>query len=80
MRRLTYREIAADIAERIAAGEYPERSQLPSYPQLGELYGVSYWTIWRAIRLLRDELRMVYGEPGRGTFVAPRRYWLYPHL
>lgn len=78
MRRLTYRQIAADIADRIASGEYQARDRLPSYTELADLYDVSYQTAARAIRLLR-EIGMAYGEPGRGVFVAPRRYWRDPH-
>lgn len=77
-RRLTYREIAGDLAERIVRGEYPPRSRLPSYSELAALYGVSGRTAARAVRVLRDEWLMAYGEVGRGVFVAPSRYWRYP--
>ena len=67
-RRLTYGQIADDLAARIASGEYPVESKLPSYPQIAALYDVSYATAHRAITLLRDR-GLVYGEPGRGVFV-----------
>lgn len=66
-RRLTYGEIADDLAERITLGEYPPGSKLPSYTELGQLYDVSYATVHRAVRILRER-GVVYGEPGRGTF------------
>jgi len=66
-RHLTYAQIADDLADRIARGEYPPGTRLPSYTQLAELYDVSYRTIHRAIRILRHR-RVVYGEPGRGVF------------
>lgn len=67
-RRLTYGEIAHDLAERIAIGDYPPGSKLPSYTELGQLYDVSYATVHRAVRILRER-QLVYGEPGRGVFV-----------
>lgn len=80
MRRLSYRQIAADLADRIARGEYQPRDRLPSYTELAALYDVGYQTAARAVRVLREELRMAYGEPGRGLYVAPRRYWANPDL
>ena len=74
-RRLNYRQIADDLADRIVRGEHQPGSALPSYTELGALYDVSYWTVWRAIRILRDDRGMIYGEPGRGVFVADRRHW-----
>lgn len=68
-RRLSYREIANDIEARIRTGEYPPGSELPSYARLADLYSVSRATVTRAYGLLRDR-RLVYGEQGRGVFVA----------
>ena len=67
-RRLTYGEIADDLAARIAIGDYPPGSKLPSYTELGQLYDVSYATVHRAVRILRER-RVVYGESGRGVYV-----------
>lgn len=64
-----YADIADDLAERIARGEYPVGSQLPSYAELGEIYSVHVTTIRSAVRLLRDR-GVVYGWPGKGVFVA----------
>lgn len=66
--RLTYRQIADDMSERIRRGEYPPGSALPKYRELAELYSVSQATAARAYGLLRDRGTVV-GEPGRGMFV-----------
>lgn len=68
-RRLTQRQIAVDLAERIRNGEYPPGSQLPSYRQLADLYSVSVSTAQRVILILSVQ-GLVQGEPGRGTFVV----------
>jgi len=65
---LDYRGIADDIAARIAAGEYPPGSKIPSYSQLGELYSVSISTAQRAVIVLRER-GLVVGAQGRGVFV-----------
>lgn len=67
--RMTYRDIADDLAERIATGEYPSGAQLPSTAKLAELYSVSISTVVRALGLLHDR-RLVRGEPGVGVFVV----------
>lgn len=66
--QMTYRQIADDLAQRIAVGEYPPGSQLPSTAQLAELYSVNRSTIVRAVGLLHDR-DLVVGVPGRGVFV-----------
>lgn len=68
-RRMTYEQIADDIAARIASGEYPPDSQIPSATQLAELYSVSVSTAQRAAIVLRAR-GLTYGAPGRGVFVA----------
>ncbi|GIJ28111.1 hypothetical protein Vqi01_32730 [Micromonospora qiuiae] len=65
---LSYADIAADIAARIAAGEYEPGSKLPSYSELADLYSVSVSTAARSVALLRDR-GVVVGAPGRGVFV-----------
>lgn len=65
-------QIARDLAERIAEGEYGDPgSQLPTYAALSTLYSVSESTITKVIGLLRER-GVVVGVPGRGTFVADR--------
>jgi len=53
MHRLSYRQIADDIAPRDPRGEYEPGSRLPSYAQLADIYDVSYSTAARAVRVLR---------------------------
>lgn len=65
---MNYLQIADDLTARIAAGEYPPGSKLPSYDELAELYSVSFSTITRSIGVLRLK-RVVVGQPGRGVFV-----------
>ncbi len=69
--RLSYVEIAADLEARIAAGEYPPGSLLPSYSKLGAIYSVSVTTAQSALRLLRER-GLTRSEVGRGTYVAEK--------
>lgn len=67
-RRLTYRQIADDLADRIRSGEYQPGQQLPTYKEAADLYDVSEATAYRAMSLLIDR-GLAVGEQGRGTFV-----------
>jgi GntR family transcriptional regulator len=67
--RQGYRKIAADLRERIYAGEYPPGSALPSYAQLRAIYSVSVTTVQAALRELRN-WGLITGEPGVGVFVV----------
>lgn len=67
-RRMTYEQIADDLAGRIVSGEYPPHTKLPSNRQLADLYSVSTATIERVHIVLRER-RMTYGVPGSGVFV-----------
>lgn len=67
-RRMTYEQIADDLAARIASGEYPPNTKLPSNRQLAALYSVSTGTIERVHIVLRER-RLTYGVPGAGVFV-----------
>jgi GntR family transcriptional regulator len=69
---LSYRGIANDITARIAAGEYPPGSKIPSYAQLAALYSVSVSTAQRAVMAL-EERGVVVGVQGRGVFVKDDR-------
>jgi DNA-binding GntR family transcriptional regulator len=62
-------QIVEDLADRIARGEYPPGTQLPSYRQLSNLYDVSFATIATVIVRLKDR-SLVVGVRGRGVFVA----------
>ncbi|MEV7263992.1 winged helix-turn-helix domain-containing protein [Micromonospora aurantiaca] len=68
-RHMTYRQIADDLAARIAAGEYPPDAKLPSYTQLAALYSVSVATIQRALLVLEVK-DLVRGHVGRGVYVT----------
>lgn len=70
-RRMSYEQIADDIAARIDSGEYPPDAKLPSNRQLADLYSVSVATIDKAHIVLRGR-GLTYGVPGRGVFVAVR--------
>lgn len=67
-RRMTYEEIADDLAARIESGEYPPGAQLPSTAQIAELYSVSRATADKTLIVLKVR-GLTYGVPGRGTFV-----------
>lgn len=67
-RRLNYREIADDLTDRIASGELAPGALMPSRRGLMEMYSVSRSTADRVMLLLVDR-GLVYGEPGRGTYV-----------
>ncbi|WP_158889937.1 GntR family transcriptional regulator [Amycolatopsis anabasis] len=65
-----FRQVAADLREKITAGQYAPGSQLPSERDLVETYGVSRPTIRDAVNVLRTE-GIVVAEHGRGVFVRP---------
>lgn len=65
-----YRQVAADLRDKINDGTYPGGSKLPSERTMIDSYGVSRITIREAIGLLRTE-GLVAAEHGRGVFVRP---------
>ena len=69
-KRMTFRQIADDLEERIANGEYgPPGSRLPSYLELAQLYTVGKSTAANVYSLLVDR-GVVYGEQGRAMFIS----------
>ena len=70
-RRMTYEQIADDLAARITSGEYPPHTKLPSNRELADLYSVSMGTVAQVQRMLRDR-GLTYGVPGAGVFVEDR--------
>ncbi|MFF5230195.1 GntR family transcriptional regulator [Dactylosporangium sp. NPDC000521] len=68
-----YRSIAADLAEKIRAGEYAPGAALPGQRDLSHSYGVTLMTLRQALRHLSDE-GLIVQRAGKGTYVAP------PHL
>jgi DNA-binding GntR family transcriptional regulator len=63
-----YRQIAADIAERIDAGEFADTMLIPSEAEICEAYDVSRKTARAAVALLAEEGRVVPVQ-GKGVFV-----------
>ena len=68
VRRLSARQVADDIAARIASGEHQPHTPLPTMRQLAELYSVSPRTVAKVIADLRER-GLVYGVQGVGVFV-----------
>ncbi len=66
--RPAYQEVASDLRRRIAAGEFPVGSAIPSTAKLTEAYGVSTTVVRAAITLLRAD-GLLIGQPGKGVFV-----------
>jgi DNA-binding transcriptional regulator YhcF (GntR family) len=69
-----YARIAAELAERIAAGELRPGDRVPSTREITRTWGVAMATATKALASLRDR-GLVHAEPGRGTVVthpAPR--------
>jgi LacI family transcriptional regulator len=67
--RPKYRQIAADLVERLREGDYPPGELLPTLTQLGERYAVSQITVRQAIRLLIEQ-GLVRTVPGKGTIAT----------
>jgi DNA-binding GntR family transcriptional regulator len=68
-REFPYQQLARQIRERIASGEYPPGRMIPSINALVTETGLSVMAIRRAVALLeRDGLVDIV--PGRGTFVT----------
>lgn len=65
-----FRQVAADLREKINNGQYEPGSRLPSERELVDAYSVSRPTIRDAVNLLRTE-GVVTAEHGRGVFVRP---------
>jgi DNA-binding GntR family transcriptional regulator len=66
---MTAQQIAQDIADRIAKGEYPRGSKLPTGPELATLYDVSVSTAARVYLILKER-RIAVGRQGKGVYVA----------
>lgn len=63
-----FREVAADLRDRIAMGDSGAGGALPSEAELCVRHGVSRMTIRRALEQLRDE-GLLASRPGAGWFV-----------
>lgn len=64
-----YFEIKEHIEQKIRIGDYPVGSQLPSEPQLAELYNASRGTIRQALGVLEREA-VIARRSGIGTIVV----------
>lgn len=64
-----YYQLAEDIRERLAQGEYVTGDLLPSERELSERYQISRMTVRQAITSLVNE-GMLYRKKGTGTFVS----------
>ena len=64
-----YRQLAAILRERIAAGEYPAGRKLPSIMELQGEFSLSAKTVQKALKVLDGE-GLVVTVPNRGTFVT----------
>ncbi|MFV2021510.1 winged helix-turn-helix domain-containing protein [Micromonospora sp. LOL_023] len=67
--RYRYEQIADDLEQRIAAGEFPPGAKLPSRRELIEHYDVTAPVIDRAMQNLRTK-GITETLPGVGVFVA----------
>jgi DNA-binding GntR family transcriptional regulator len=65
-----YQQIAAILIDRINAGTYPPKSQIPSPRELAEEFEVDRNTAVKAVGILQER-GLVRGVVGRGTFVLP---------
>lgn len=63
-----YRQVAADLRNRVRSGKLPVDSKLPSLADLMRQYDVSITVIRMALRELRTE-GLVVSHQGKGTFV-----------
>lgn len=64
-----YEQLAAHLAARIRAGEFPPGSRLPGEIALKDEYVVSLSTVRSAMRVLREQ-GLVQTRAVKGTFVA----------
>lgn len=64
MVEIAYDVVYRSIRDKIVSGEYPEKSMLPSEPQLCQIYSVSRTTVRKAIEILTNQ---GYVSPRRGV-------------
>lgn len=71
-----YRKIADDLRSRIASGELPSGSLLPTQQELTTTYGVARMTVRQAISALENE-GLVMSQQGKGAVVRSRQTMVY---
>jgi GntR family transcriptional regulator len=64
-----FRELAAELRERVALGDHGPRGELESEAELGRRYAVSRVTVRRALEELREE-GLVASRKGAGWYVV----------
>lgn len=69
MRSVRYRDIADDLRDRVAAGEFAAGRLLPSEAELSGAYDASRVTVRKALEVLRSE-GLLDSRQGFGWFVA----------
>lgn len=67
-----YRFIQDCLAEKIAQGEYPEGSKLPTEQELCRIYNVSRITVVKAFEQL-EQMGIIYRIRGKGSFVCAKK-------
>lgn len=70
-RNSRYPQIAAQLRDRILAGDWPTDTRLPTLDELAEEYGANKNTILRAINEVLEPEGLVWTAPKRGIVVRP---------
>jgi DNA-binding GntR family transcriptional regulator len=70
--RPAYQQLADLLRDKIASGEYPPRTPLPSAKTLSQQHGIAVGTVMRAFDVLRAE-GLVRTVAGRGVWVLPQQ-------
>jgi GntR family transcriptional regulator len=78
-RQPKYLRIHNNLRERIASGQWPPGSPLPSQRELADEFGVSIMTLRQALQMLADE-GLIDTRHGSGTFAAARYAYDLGHL
>jgi GntR family transcriptional regulator len=68
-----YQQLKAILLEKIASGEFPPQSRLPSERELSETYNMSRMTVRQAFSELAQE-GWIYTQQGKGTFVNAQKF------
>lgn len=68
--RSSYLQLADQIREKIASGEFAPDEPIPSLNQLSQESGLAVKTVQHALQVLKDE-GLIYAVPGRRTYVSP---------
>jgi DNA-binding GntR family transcriptional regulator len=66
--RPAYQQVAEDLRRRIASGEFPVGSAIPSTSKLASAHAVSITVVRAAVTQLRAD-GLLIGQPGKGVFV-----------